>query len=117
MVRVLYNKKQTITAPKVASMAKEGKKDVKDALKAKYTFSKIYDYVVHKAYPSHVYKLYKHGLRKRSKFFTADRGCLVLYYIGRKGSEKPCLVVESVEERRIISSIHDQAHLGQTWQR
>ena len=37
--------------PKVVSMAKEGKKDVKveeDATKAKYTFSEIYDYVAHK---------------------------------------------------------------------
>ena len=82
-----------------------------DAAKAKYTFSEIYHYVVHKTYPSHADKLYKHGLRKRSKFFTADRQRL--YYIGRKGSEKPRLVVESAEERRrIIGSIHDQAHLG-----
>ena len=36
-----------------------------------------------------------------------------LLYIGGKGSEKPRLVVESAEERRrIIGSIHDQAHLG-----
>ena len=27
-------------------------------------------------------------------------------------SEKPHLVVESVEKRRMISIIHDQAHLG-----
>ena len=59
----------------------------------------------------HADKLYKHGLRKRSKFFIADGGCLD--YTGGKGSEKPHLVVESVEERRrIISSIHDQAHQG-----
>ena len=94
-------------------MVKEGEKDVKveeDAAKAKYTFSKIYDHVVHKTYPSHADKLYKHGLRKRSKFSTADGECLD--YTGGKGSEKPHLVVESAEERRrIISSIHDQAHL------
>ena len=107
---MLYNEKQSITAPRVVSMAKEGEKDVEDAAKAKYTFSEIYDYVVHKTYPSHAHKLYKHGLRKRSKFFTADGGRL--YYIGGKGSEKPRLVVESAEERRIIGSIHDQAHLG-----
>ena len=82
-----------------------------DAAKAKYTFSEIYDYVVHKTYPSHADKLYKHGLRKRSKFFIADGGRL--YYIGGKGSQKPRLVVESAEERRrIIGNIHDQAHLG-----
>ena len=43
-------------------MAKEGRKDVKveeDAAKTKYTFSEIYDYVVHKTYPSHADKLYK----------------------------------------------------------
>ena len=75
-----------------------------DAAKAKYTFSEIYDYVVHKTYPSHADKLYKHGLRKRSKFFTADGERL--YYIGGKGSKKPRLVVESTEERRrIIGSI------------
>ena len=95
-------------------MVKEGKKDMKveeDAAKAKYTFSKIYDYTVHKTYPSHADKLYKHGLTKRSKFFTEDGGCL--YYIGGKGSEKPRLVVESAEERKkIIGSIHNQAHLG-----
>ena len=48
-------------------MANEGEKDVKveeDAAKVKYTFSKIYDYVVHKTYPSHADKLYKHGLGK-----------------------------------------------------
>ena len=82
-----------------------------DVAKSKYPFSEIYDYVVHKAYLSHSDKLYKHGLRKRSKFFTADGGRL--YYVGGKGSEKPRLVVKSPEERRrIISSIHDQAHLG-----
>ena len=62
--------------PKV-SMAKEGEKDVKveeDVAKSKYPFSEIYDYVVHKTYPSHSDKLYRHGLRKRSKFFTADGG-------------------------------------------
>ena len=52
--------------PKV-SMTKEGEKDVKveeDAAKSKYLFSEIYYYVVHKTYPSHSNKLYKHGLRK-----------------------------------------------------
>ena len=79
-------------------------KVVEDAAKVKYTFSEIYDYVVHKTYPSHADKLYKHGLRKRSKFFTADGGRL--HYIAGKGSEKPRLVVESAEERRrIIDSI------------
>ena len=81
-----------------------------DAAKAKYTFSEVYDYIVHKTYPSHADKLYKHGLRMRSKFFTADGGRS--YYIGGKGSEKPRLVVERAEERKIIASIHDSTHLG-----
>ena len=75
-----------------------------DAAKVKLAFSEIYDYVVHKTYPSHGDKLCKYGLRKRSKFFTADGGRL--YYIAGKGGEKPRLVVESAEERRrIIGSI------------
>ena len=65
--------------PQVIIMAKEGEKDVEDAAKSKYPFSEIYDYVVHKTYPSDSDKLYKHGLRKCSKFFTADGGRL--YYI------------------------------------
>ena len=62
----------------------------------------------------HADKLYKHGLRKRSKFFMHEGGRL--FYIGgekRKENEKLRLVVESADERRrIIISIHDQAHLG-----
>ena len=59
--------------------------------------------------------VYKHGLRK-CKFFIHDGGRL--FYTGgsrekRKENEKPRLVVESADERkRIIASIHDQAHLG-----
>ena len=58
-------------------------------------------------------KSYKH---KRSKYFTHEDGRL--FYIG--GEKSRCgdkknhrLVVENVDARkRIISSIHDQAHLG-----
>ena len=60
----------------------------------------MYNYVVHRTYQSHADKLGMHGLRECSEFFTADEGCL--YYISRKGSEKPRLVVESAEERRRI---------------
>ena len=61
---MLSNKKQSRTAPKVFSMGKGGEKHVEDAAKAKCTFSKIYDYILHEEYPSHADKLYKHGLRK-----------------------------------------------------
>ena len=82
--------------------------------KTKYAFSELYEYLAHKTYPAHADKLYKHGLRKRSKFFMHKGGRL--FYIGgekRKENEKPRLVVESADERRrIIIRIHDQAHLG-----
>ena len=74
----------------------------------------IYEYLAHKTYPMHADKVYKHGLRKRSKFFMHEGGRL--FYVGgekRKENEKPRLVVESADERmRIIVSIHNQAHLG-----
>ena len=80
----------------------------------KYSFSELNEYLAHNTYPAHADKLYKHGLRKRSKFFMHEGGRL--FYIGggkRKENGKPRLVVESVDERRrIIASIHDQAHLG-----
>ena len=53
-----------------------------DAAKAKYTFSEIYDYVVHKTYPSHADKLYKHELRKRSKF--SGRRTFILHWRKRE---------------------------------
>ena len=81
---MLSNKNQSRTAPKIFSMAKKGEKDVEDVAKAKYTFSKIYDYILHEAYPSHADKLYKHGLRKCGKFFTADGRCLY-YTLVEKG--------------------------------
>ena len=62
-------------------------------------------------YPDNADKQYKNGLRKSSKNFVTDAGRL--FYVGGSGKEKSCLVVENVEERkRIISSIHDLAHLG-----
>ena len=46
----------------------------------KYAFSEIYEYLAHKTYPVHADKLYKHDLRKRSKFFVPEGGRL--FYIG-----------------------------------
>ncbi len=85
----------------------------------KYTFAEIFEYLLHGQYPVEADKSYKHGLRKRCKFFTQEAGRL--YYIGgeRKGkataadSNARRLVVISKEERqRIIRSIHDEGHLG-----
>ena len=94
---MLSNEKQSRTTPKVVSMVKEGKKDMKveeDAAKAKYTFSMTTLSTRHTDLM--LKKPYKHELRKRSKFFTADGGHL--YCIGGKRSEKPRLVVERAEE-------------------
>ena len=97
-----------------AEIASEVEVESEAAKKTKYAFSELYEYLDHKTYPAHADKLYKHGLRKRSKFFMHEGGRL--FFIGgekRKENEKPRLVVESADERRrIIISIHDQAHLG-----
>ena len=63
---MLSNEKQSRTTPKVVSMAKEVKKDVKVEEDAA-NLSEIYDYIVHKTYPSHADKLYKYGLRMVEK--------------------------------------------------
>ena len=42
--------------------------------KAKYTSSEIYDYLANGVYPAHADKGYKHGLRKRCRFFTHEGG-------------------------------------------
>ena len=90
-----------------AEIASEVEVESEEAKKTKYAFSELYEYLVHKTYPAHADKLYKHGLRKRSKFFMHEGGRL--FYIGgekRKENEKPRLVVESADERRrIIISI------------
>ena len=95
-----------------ADIAREVEEEA--ARTTKFGYSELYEYLANKTYPAHADKLYKHGLRKRSKFFMHEGGRL--YYIGgekQKENEKPRLVVESADERRrIITSIHDQAHLG-----
>ena len=52
-----------------------------------------------------------HGLRKRAKYFVLFGG--KLQYVGGNKKNTPRLVVEDEEDRRkIIESIHGQAHLG-----
>ena len=76
----------------------------------KYRFSELYEYLAHNTYPANADKVYKHGLRKRSM----HEGGRLFYTGGEKRKENAKrLVVESADERRrIIVSIHDQAHLG-----
>ena len=83
-----------------------------DCSQSRYSFTEIIDYLAHGKYPMNVDKQYKHGLRKRSKFFCEQHG--QLYYIGgQKDKQKPRLVIENESEKqRIMSSTHDQAHLG-----
>ena len=81
---------------------------------AKFKYSEIYDYLVHQQYPDGVDREFKHALRKRAKFFTHEEGRL--FYAGGvkcRAKYKPRLVVSDEDtKKRIISSIHDQAHLG-----
>ena len=55
-----------------------------DAAEVKYASRDFNQYIIHKTYPAHAEKAYKHayGLRKRSQSFKAD--CGRLYYIGRE---------------------------------
>ena len=81
---------------------------------SRYSFAEIYNYLAGREYPlgDHVDKAYKRGLRKRASFFTHQEE--KLYYIGgSKSKDKARLVVENEDMRkRIVSSVHDQAHLG-----
>ena len=65
-------------------MASEAVLDAEAETEAeKYTFQEIFEYLAHGRYPAAVDKRYKHGLRKRSKFFVHEDGRL--YYVeGRK---------------------------------
>ncbi len=80
----------------------------------KFSFEEIFEYLACGQYPPGADKPYKHGLRKRSKFFAHEEGRL--YYLGGKkkqGATGRRLVVMDVGERqRIISTIHDNGHLG-----
>ncbi len=48
----------------------------------KFSYEEIFEYLAHGQYPAAVDKNYKHGLRKRSKFFIQEEGRL--FYIGGK---------------------------------
>ena len=68
-----------------------------------------------KKYHAGADKNYKHGLRKHSKYFVHEAGRL--YFVGcqRKSAsptEKRLVVLDEVERKIIISSIHDGVHLG-----
>lgn len=79
---------------------------------SKYCDEEIYEYLCHGIYPAGVDKQYKHGLRKRSKFFVCNEG--QLYYSGgkRRTNNLRLVIQQDREKERIISSVHDQAHLG-----
>ena len=52
----------------------------------KYRFSELYEYLAHNTYLANADKVYKHGLRKRSKFFMHEGGRL--FYTGGEKSGK-----------------------------
>lgn len=78
---------------------------------SKYSDSAITNYLKSGAYPGGVDKVYKSGLRKRSKFFVLEGGHL--HYVGGKDKRTPRLVVQSEQEQqRLVKITHDAAHLG-----
>ncbi len=60
------------------------------ASEVKYTFAEIFEYILHGQYPVEADKSYKHGLRKRSKFFALEAGRLV--EIGKEESRESSVV-------------------------
>ncbi len=80
----------------------------------KYSFEEIFDYLTCGHYPPGADKQYKHGLRKRSNFFAHEEGRL--FYLGGKNkqgaTERRLVVMDVGERQRIISTIHDNGHLG-----
>ncbi len=78
---------------------------------SKYSDSAITNYLKSGVYPDGVDKVYKSGLRKRSKFFVLGGGHL--HYVGGKDKRTPRLVVQSEQEQhRLVKVTHDAAHLG-----
>ena len=71
--------------------------------------SEMFDYLVHRKYAPDADKVYKHGLRKRSRFFVHEEGRL--YYVGGGKAVKRLVVIGAEERERIVSSIHDEGHL------
>ena len=79
---------------------------------SKYSYEALYEYLCRGAYPVAVDEKYKHGLRKHSKIFICKEGQL-FYTGGKSGANNIRLVIQQdKEKRRVISSIHEQAHLG-----
>ena len=76
-----------------------------------YPYAAITTYLKSGMYPPDADKKEKRGLRKRVKYFVLFGG--KLQYVGGNKKNTPRLVVEGEEDRRkIIESIHGQAHLG-----
>ena len=76
-----------------------------------YPYAAITTYLQSGMYPPDADKKEKRGLRKRAKYFVLFGG--KLQYVGGNKKNTPRLVVEGEEDRRkIIESIHGQAHLG-----
>ena len=65
----------------------------------KYSYEALYEYLCHGAYPAAVDKKYKHGLRKRSKFFLCKEGQL-FYTGGKSGANNLGLVIQQDKEKR-----------------
>ena len=75
-----------------------------------YPYAAITTYLQSGMYPPDADKKEKRGLCKRAKYFVLFGG--KLQYVGGN-KNTPRLVVEGEEDRRkIIESIHGQAHLG-----
>ena len=86
---------------------------------SKFSYGEVHTYLTSGEYPQDCDKNYKRSLRRKAANFKVEEGRL--YYIGNQekkpGVKQPTevrrIVVESEEEqRRIISLIHDEAHLG-----
>ncbi len=75
-----------------------------------YPYAAITTYLQLGMYPPDADKKEKRGLHKRAKYFVLFGG--KLQYVGGNKKNTPRLVVEGEEDRRkIIESIHGQAHL------
>ncbi len=75
-------------------------------LECQYSYTAIKEYLRAVVYPDGYDKQSKHGLRKRSKYFTLEGGHLM--YIGGRAKKTPRLVIEGEQEQiNLIRAIHD----------